>query len=133
VPLWGAIGAAVACAVGQLVGLGWQGVLAGNRFPRQVAAPGSRWTQQIGVGAVTAAATLIVGALAGGADRGTSPLLALGLQILAGMIGWFWAVNRLRPLPMQDVHALRRGMPAAVWRKAGPWLERAAPATRTPR
>ena len=127
VPLWGAIGAAIACAAGQVVGLGWQGVLAGNRFPRPVAAPESRWLQQLAVGAATTAATLVVGALAGGADRGTSPLLALVLQILAGVVAWFWAVDRFRPLPTEDVHAMQRSMPAAAWRRAGPWLERAAP------
>ena len=127
VPLGGALGAAVGCAAAQAVGLAWQGLLAGSRFPRPVAAPESRWRQQIAVGAVTAAATLLAGWLAGGEQRGTEPLLALALQGLAGVAGWAWAINRFRPLPAEDVDAMRRNMPAAVWRRAGPWLERAAP------
>jgi len=127
VPIGGALGAAVGCAAAQAVGLGWQGLLAGGRFPRPVAAPESRWSAQVAVGLVTASATLLAGWLAGGAERGTDPLLALAAQALAGILGWAWAVHRFRPLPTDDIDAMRRGMPAAVWRRAGPWLERAAP------
>lgn len=128
VPIGGALGAAVGCAAAQAVGLGWQGLLAGQRFPKPTAAPEARWRQQLAVGSATACATLLVGWLAGGADRGTDPLVALTAQVLAGALGWFWAVNRFRPLPTEDVDAMRRSMPAAAWRRAGPWLDRAAPA-----
>jgi O-antigen/teichoic acid export membrane protein len=107
VPLWGAMGAALACGLAQGAGLAAQGGLAARRFPRCDGEPESRWRQQVAVGAAAAAGTLLAGLLVGGEARGTDPLLALAVQFAGGAMAWGIALWKLGPLPPEDVAMLR--------------------------
>jgi O-antigen/teichoic acid export membrane protein len=111
VPSFGAMGAAVAVALGQGLGLALEGGLAARRYPAGPDAEPSRWFEQLAVGVGAAAGTLGAGWLIGGAVRGTDPLLGLSMQLLGGVGGMLIAALLVRPLAPGDARLAKELLP----------------------
>lgn len=114
VPRYGAMGAAVAVALAQTVGLALEGTLAARRYPSADGAEPSRWFEQVGVGAFAAAGTLAAGWLIGGEARGTNPQLALAVQFAGGAAGMLVAALLYRPVLAGDASLVRDLLPPRV-------------------
>ncbi len=119
VPRWGALGAAVAVAAAQTVGLALEGALAARRYPVLANAEPSRWMEQAFVGAWALAGTLAAGFVIGGAERGTSPQLALVVQGFGGLAAMAIAMRLYKPLPAADGALLKEALPERL----GRWLD----------